>query len=159
MPVSLRNTEKTNRVENLPISHVITGLSLAMTFGGMTFFSAVMAPLVFTKLPFETAGAFIRQVFPWYYLTMGATTLVALLALLFSASQTTGWEVPLVALVLLGFVFARQVLMPLINRARDDEVAGSAGAGRRFKRLHRTSVVINGVQWLAVLAALVSVLV
>jgi len=53
-------------MENLSVSHVITGLSLALTFGGMIFFSAVMAPLVFTKLPFETAGAFIRQVFPWY---------------------------------------------------------------------------------------------
>ncbi len=146
-------------MENLPISQVMTGLSLSLTFGGMTFFSAVMAPLVFTKLPFETAGLFIRQVFPWYYLTMGATTLVALLALLSSASQTFGWEVSLVALVLLGFVFARQVLMPLINRARDDELAGRAGAAHRFKRLHQISVAITGVQWLAVLAALVSVLV
>ena len=146
-------------MDNFPVSHLITGLSLALTFGGMTFFSAVMAPLVFTKLPFETAGAFIRQVFPWYYSTMGTTTLVALLALLFSASQTTGWEVPLVALVLLGFVFARQVLMPLINRARDDEVSGRAGAARRFKRLHQASVLINAIQWIAVLAGLVSVLV
>ena len=80
-------TEEKRKVENLPISQVVTGLSLALTFGGMTFFSAVMAPLVFTKLPFDTAGAFIRQVFPWYYATMGATTLVALLALLLGASH------------------------------------------------------------------------
>ncbi len=32
-------------MENLSVSHVITGLSLALSFGGMTFFSAVMAPL------------------------------------------------------------------------------------------------------------------
>ncbi len=146
-------------MENLPVSHVITGLALALTFGGMTFFSAVMAPLVFTKLPFETAGGFIRQVFPWYYLSMGATTLVALLALLSSASHSVSWETSLVALVLLGFIFARQVLMPLINRARDDELAGTAGAAQRFKRLHQTSVLINGIQWVAVLAALVLVLV
>ncbi len=146
-------------MEILPIGHIVAALSLSLTFGGMSFFSAVMAPLVFTKLPFETAGAFIRQVFPWYYSTMGTTTLVALLGLLFSASQTTGWEVPLVALVLLGFVFARQVLMPLINRARDEELAGRAGAAHRFKRLHQASVLINGVQWIAVLAALVLVLV
>ncbi len=53
-------------MENLSVSHVITGLSLALIFGGTTFFSAAMAPLVFTKLPFETAGAFFRRVFPWY---------------------------------------------------------------------------------------------
>ncbi len=146
-------------MENLPISHVITGVALALTFGGMTFFSAVMAPLVFTKLPFETAGGFIRQVFPWYYLSMGTTTLIALLALLFSASPTASWEGALVGLVLLGFIFARQVLMPLSNRARDEELAGSAGAAHRFKRLHQASVLINSAQWVAVLAALVLVMV
>ena len=146
-------------METFPLIDVIAGLSLSLTFGGMTFFSAVMAPLVFTKLPFESAGAFIRQVFPWYYLTMGLSTLVALLTLLSGASQGASWEVPLVAFVLLGFVFARQVLMPLINLARDDEMAGRPGASHRFKRLHRASVVINSLQWIAVLAALVSVLV
>ena len=52
-------------MENFPASHVITGLSLALTFGGMTFFSAILAPLVFTRLRLETADTFIRQVFPW----------------------------------------------------------------------------------------------
>ena len=49
--------------------------------------------------------------------------------------------------------------MPRINRARDEELSGRVGADRRFKRLHQASVLINGVQWLAVLAALVLVLV
>lgn len=59
-PVSLMRSNNMNTVENLPVSHVNSGLSLTLTFGGMSFFSSVMAPLVFTKLPFETAGAFIR---------------------------------------------------------------------------------------------------
>jgi len=61
-------------------------------------------------------------------------------------------------MTLAGFVLARQVLMPMINRARDAEVAGDAGAGSRFQRLHRLSVAFNGVQWLAILAALWMVL-
>jgi hypothetical protein len=146
-------------LEQFPLTHVITGLALALTFGGMTFFSVVMAPLVFTKLPFDTAGAFIRQVFPWYYLTMGITTLVALIALLFGASGSGMWEIALTALVLAGFAYARQILMPMINQARDAEVAGNRDAGRRFKRLHQTSVIINGLQLLAVLAALTLVLI
>ena len=146
-------------MEHLPINHVITGLALALTFGGMTFFSAVMAPLVFTKLPIDIAGGFIRQVFPWYYLTMGTTTLIALVALILGASATATWEIALTAFVLIGFVYARQVLMPMINRARDAELAGDTGAARRFKRLHQTSVFINGMQWLAVLVALILVLV
>lgn len=145
-------------MENFSISHIIAGLSLALTFGGMTFFSGVMAPLVFTHLPSETAGAFIRQVFPWYYFTMGLATLIALAALVVGTGGSMNWETILTALVLVGFVFARQVLMPLINKVRDAELAGESGADRRFQRLHRTSVVINGVQWLAVLTTLILVL-
>jgi hypothetical protein len=137
---------------------LIAGLTLALTFGGMTFFSAVVAPLVFTKLPAETAGAFIRAVFPRYYLTLGATTLVALLALLPGVVDATPWEAMLTALILFGFVYARQVLMPRINQARDAELAGEPDAGRRFQRLHRASVAVNGIQWLAALLALVMVL-
>ncbi len=62
-------------------------------------------------------------------------------------------------LVLVGFIFARQVLMPMINHARDAEIAGQAGADLRFKRLHRTSVIINGAQWLAVSAAMILALI
>ena len=145
-------------MEQIPVTHIITGLALALTFGGMTFFSGVMAPLVFTKLPIETAGTFIRALFPWYYLSMGLATLIALVALVFGTSGIASWEAGLTALVLLGFVYARQSLMPMINNARDAELAGDNAAGARFTRLHRLSVLINGLQWIAVLAALILVL-
>ena len=145
-------------MEQIPVSHIVTGLALALTFGGMTFFSGVMAPLVFTKLPIDTAGQFIRQLFPWYYLTMGIATLVALVALALGGSGFTSWEIGLTALVLMGFIYARQSLMPTINKARAAELAGDSQAGARFTRLHRLSVLINGLQWFAVLAALILVL-
>ncbi len=135
---------------NLTIGfEVVAGLSLALAFGGMTFFSAVMAPLVFTKLPFETAGGFIRQVFPWYYLTIGAVSALAAIALLLGAEQVAAL---FAALSAGGFWYARQVLMPRINAARD------AGEDNHFERLHRISVYINGAQWLLLAAALVMVL-
>ncbi len=129
--------------------HVIAGLTLALALGGMTFFSAVMAPLVFTKLPFETAGGFIRQVFPWYYLSIGIVSAVAALALMLGMQPLAAL---CAALAATGFWFARQVLMPRINAARD------AGQDDRFNRLHRFSVTINGAQWLLLAAALVLVL-
>ena len=146
-------------MEQSTISYLIAALALALTFGGMTFFSAVITPLVFTKLPMKTAGPFIRQVFPWYYLSMGVTVLIALVALIPGAGGSATWEVALATAVLAGFAFARQVLMPLINRVRDREIAGEYGAARRFRRLHLVSVVINGFQLLAVLAVLIGVLV
>lgn len=146
-------------MEQSTISYLIAALALALTFGGMTFFSAVIAPLVFAKLPLKIAGPFIRQVFPWYYLSMGVTILIALIALILGAGGSATWEVALAIGVLAGFAFARQVLMPLINRARDREIAGEFGAAHRFRRLHLVSVIINGFQWLAVLAVLIRVLV
>lgn len=137
--------------------HLLAILALALSFGGMTFFSAVVAPLVFAKLPAETAGSFIRSVFPWYYLTMGTTTLIAFLLLLLSSGERHGWATLFAGIALAGFVFARQVLMPVINRARDAELAGDTAAGRRFRRLHGLSVLLNAAQWLAVLGALVLV--
>ncbi len=56
-------------MEQFTISHLVAGLALALTFGGMIFFSAVMALLVFTILPPQITGIFIRQIFPWYYVT------------------------------------------------------------------------------------------
>ena len=58
------------------ISYPVAALTLALTFGGMTFLSVVVAPLVFNKSALKIAGPFIRQVFPWYYLTMGAAILM-----------------------------------------------------------------------------------
>ena len=146
-------------MEQSTLSYLIAVLALALTFGGMTFFSAVITPLVFSKLPLKIAGPFIRQVFPWYYLSMGATILIALIALILGAGGGATWEVILATAVLAGFAFAQEVLMPLINRARDREIAGEFGAGRRFRRLHLASVIINGFQWLAVLVVLIRVLV
>ena len=46
--------------------NILTALGLSALVGGMLF-GAIMAPLVFIKLPLEIAGPFIRTVFPWYY--------------------------------------------------------------------------------------------
>lgn len=126
-------------------------LAAATLFGGMVSFSALFAPLVFLKLPAETAGRFIRAVFPWYYLfVIVAGAGAALLAVALAPRAAA-----LLALVAAGGLVARQILMPAINRARDAELAGDARAGSRFAVLHRGSVVLNVAQMIAVAVALV----
>ena len=129
-------------------------LGLAAVFGGMLFFSGLMAPLIFTQLPADTAGNFIRRVFPWYYLSIGCASLLALLCML-AFRGTTAWEIIALVIVVAGFVFARQWLMPRINRARDAANDGDKSAHHRFDRLHRSSVMINGVQLLLVTIVLI----
>jgi hypothetical protein len=104
---------------------------------------------VFRALPADQAGLFLRAFFPRYYawgiLAGGAAVLVAL--------SSTGWLAAACALVTGLFVYARQFLMPQINRARDAELVGESGADRRFRVLHMISVLVNGLQLLILVAA------
>lgn len=105
----------------------------------MLFFSFVLAPLIFVKLPAEQAGRLIRAVFPRYYAVLGGVASVAAVAALYS--DTPGALVML--LVVFGFGFSRFILVPAINAARDRELDGDKGAAKKFKKLHRVSVMIN----------------
>lgn len=107
--------------------------------GAMLFFSFVLAPLIFVKLPAEQAGRLIRAVFPRYYAVLGGVASVAAAAALYS--DTPGALVML--LVVFGFGFSRFILVPAINAARDRELDGDKGAAKKFKKLHRVSVMIN----------------
>lgn len=129
---------------------VLSLFAAATLFGSMVFFSAVMAPLIFVKLGGESAGRFIRQVFPWYYLVILALGGVAALLLVFQR--------PLDAAIMAGVTCAgaaaRQLLMPAINRARDAMLAGDDARKRRFSTLHRLSVWINAAQIIAIAVVL-----
>jgi len=135
---------------------LITALfCLAVLLGAMVFFPAVVAPLVFRVLEPADAGAFLRALFPRYYLFMILTSGLAGLLLLFSA--------PLSAAVLLAIaastLWIRQWLVPRLNAWRDQAQAGDATAEARFERGHRLSVAVNMVQLLLVAAVLVHQLV
>lgn len=130
----------------LVLAEVVTGLVV----GGMLFFGGVVAPLVFSRLPGEVSGGFIRQMFPIYYLVMGAGIGIAALLLAFGRPL----DALLLLLVSLGFLYARQIMMPKINHLRDAELAGDAGAGVRFARWHRYSVWLNGAQLVVLVVVL-----
>ena len=135
-----------------PLLSLTSGVLIATGFGGMVFFALVFAPLVFTRLPEDVAGPFIRQVFPSYYLTMAVITGLAaatsLASTLLTESAQTGAFGPVLLLALLsaGFAYARQGLMPRVNALRDRQLAGDDEAGPAFERLHRASVALNALQ-------------
>jgi hypothetical protein len=131
------------------MANVINGTGIFATgilLGAMLFFSGVIAPLVFSRLEADVAGRFIRQVFPWYYLTVITLGSLAALAVLFSRPA----DAIALACVALAGIIARQRLMPSINRAREEALAGETMAGKRFSRLHRLSVWINALQIITV---------
>ena len=127
-------------MSNLQIFDITGIFLLALIIGGMFFFAAIMTPLVFTKLPPEISGPFIRQTFPVYSQAMAGMTLAAALSL-WSYSES----VYLISVVIL-FLWAWLWLMPRINRYRDEQLKGNEKAEKTFNILHRLSVVVNLAQ-------------
>ena len=127
--------------------HIIGMILVAAQFGGMLFFAALFTPLVFRKLPRDTAASFLRGVFPAYYRVMGIVSLVAALPL--GLAQGYKPEVAMLVAVAAGFVFANTVLRPRIERARE------AGRDTAFRNLHRASVILNMAQFVLVTIVLI----
>ena len=120
----------------------------ALMLGGMVFFVAGVAPLVFTRLPPDRSGPFIRQVFPVYYLyVLGTAAGVALL-------PSRPYDALAMLAVAGSTAWVRQRLMPAINVASDASQAGDTAAKTRFERGHRLSVALNFAQMLAGVAVL-----
>lgn len=117
----------------------------ALLLGGMVFFAAGVAPLVFTRLPPESAGRFIRQVFPVYYLYLLASSGAGAVALLPARPLESG----ILAVVAAMTIWLRQVLMPRINALSDAVQGGDDSARRGFALAHRLSVAANLLQMLA----------
>ena len=109
-------------MSNLQIFDITGIFLLALIIGGMFFFAAIMTPLVFTKLPPEISGPFIRKTFPVYSQAMAGMTLAAALSL-WSYSES----VYLISVVIL-FLWAWLWLMPRINRYRDEQLKGNEKA-------------------------------
>ena len=126
------------------ILSTIAVFALALLLGGMIFFAAVMAPLVFTKLAAAQAGTFIRAVFPVYYLYVLVTSGVAALALV--PALATRWDGAVMGVVAVLTIWLRQGLMPRMNTFGDAARSGDGTAKRRFDAAHRMSVALNMVQ-------------
>ncbi|MGD8348052.1 MAG: DUF4149 domain-containing protein [Gammaproteobacteria bacterium] len=119
--------------------------------GGMLFFALAVAPTVFRALPAEHAGAFLRAMFPRYYFWGLVAAILATMLALFARADSA--VTIACAIVTLMFVYARQQLMPAINRARDARLGGDEDAAGRFRRLHGLSVFVNLAQLLLLIAA------
>ena len=119
----------------------------SLVLGSMLFFSIAIAPKIFTVLPNEEAGKFVRSIFPTYYMYNGLQYLL-LTILLFYTGQN-GNILYLSCLILFFFILSNYILMPQINKSRDTDNQ------KKFKLLHFLSVVIN---FLIIISSIVIIL-
>ena len=119
----------------------------AMILGIMLFFSFVIAPVVFTTLDEDNARKFIRRIFPFYYNVNLAISFFVLLTFLFLSKL--GVDFYLILLITILFATSNYLLMPLINKYRDEK------QDKKFKYSHFISVVINFVQMICLVFLLI----
>ena len=120
---------------------------IAMILGIMLFFSFVIAPVVFTTLDEDNARKFIRRIFPFYYNVNLAISFIVLLLFLFLSKL--GFDFYLILLITILFAISNYLLMPLINKYRDEK------QDKKFKYSHFISVVINFVQMICLVFLLI----
>ncbi len=119
----------------------------SMILGIMLFFSFVIAPVVFTTLDENNARKFIRRIFPFYYnVNLGISFIVLMIFILLSKM---GVDFYLILAITVLFATSNYLLMPLINKYRDEKQE------KKFKYSHFLSVLINFVQMICLVFVLV----
>ena len=107
----------------------------SIILGIMLFFSFVVAPVTFTTLNEENARKFIRKIFPYYYTVNLAISILVLIC--FIILKIFSLDFYLILSVTALFAISNFILMPLINKYRDEK------QDNKFKYSHFISVIIN----------------
>ena len=120
---------------------------LAISLGMMIFFSFVLAPMIFKILDAENAGKFVRKIFPYYYFVN--LIFLSIAVILFIIISSLGLSFYITLSLAISFVFAQFILMPIINKFKDDNEE------KKFKYAHGTSVLINFIQMIGLIYLLI----
>lgn len=123
-------------------------IAMAAWVGSVLFFSFAVAPIIFRVLGAESGGKFVRALFPRYYTwgaISGAIALPSAVAVPLCYPELRGpWVGGQALLIMAGtllMLYAGNSLTPAINAARDEGPTGE----ERFHRLHKRSVMLNGL--------------
>ena len=115
----------------------------------MIFFPLVVATSLFKVLEENQSSKFLRIFFPKYYLY---GLVLSLVGLTLSTYYENKLSMLIFLLIMVGFLFSRQILMPMVNKAKD------LNNEKRFNKLHKLSVFINFLQIIGSIFLLVTYL-
>jgi len=121
-------------------------LVAAATLSFMIFFPLVVATSVFKVLDEKQSSKFLRIFFPKYYLYGFVLSLAGVILSIYFENKLS---ILIYSFIMVGFIFSRQILTPMVNKAKDlnDE--------KKFNKLHKFSVFINFLQILGCIFLLV----
>ncbi len=118
----------------------------------MIFYSFGIAFNVHKTLDKENAGKLLRKLFPLYFLWGIVISIIAEVIFLYKGLSL---KALFMAIVAIGFLYSRQVLVPLLNKNRDLASEGDPEAKKAFGSLHFRSVSINIVQMVLLILILI----
>ena len=112
-------------------------LVAAATLSFMIFFPLVVATSVFKVLDEKQSSKFLRIFFPKYYLYGFVLSFAGVILSIYFENKLS---ILIYSFIMIGFIFSRQILTPMVNKAKDlnDE--------KKFNKLHKLSVFINFLQ-------------
>ncbi len=116
----------------------------------MIFFPIVVATSVFKVLDEKQSSKFLRIFFPKYYLF---GLVLSMFGLILSIIQNHTLAISVFVFLIISFLFSRQILMPIINKAKDEKKE------EKFNKLHKFSVFINFVQMVSCILLLIYLLI
>ena len=115
----------------------ISLVSSGIIVGMITLQTAIVAPALFKYVNHRDAAAFLRNVFPKMFLSIGVLSLISLL-LTFLAIENT-FVIRIVAIITLVSMIVCYSIIPATNRAKD------AKKEFVFRRLHSVSVFLTAI--------------
>ena len=128
------------------IENLIQNL-IAISLGTMIFFSFIVAPVIFKVLDAVNAGKFVRKIFPFYY--MINLIILSLVVIIFIYNSQINTDFYLVLFLALLFAFLLFILMPMINKFKDNNEY------KKFDFSHKFSVILNFVQMVGLIYLLI----
>ena len=112
-------------------------LVAAATLSFMIFFPLVVATSVFKVLDEKQSSKFLRIFFPKYYLYGFVLSLAGVILSIYFENKLS---ILIYSFIMVGFIFSRQTLTPMVNKAKD------SNDEKKFNKLHKLSVFINFLQ-------------
>ena len=112
-------------------------LVAAATLSFMIFFPLVVATSVFKVLDEKQSSKFLRIFFPKYYLYGFVLSLAGVILSIYFENKLS---ILVYSFIMVGFIFSRQILTPMVNKAKD------SNDEKKFNKLHKLSVFINFLQ-------------
>lgn len=127
------------------LGSILSVVGLGLLTGGMLFFP-IMTLLLFTRLPMETAGPFVRGCFPVYYAYMLVFSVLSGLGFALRGKVKTALGLVVVSLTTLWLWFW---LIPYLEAARLN------GNHVAFNHGHTLSVWIDGIEFVFLLGLMI----